>query len=58
MMKRKPKPCKCSAYNFPHRLDSGKCREQYNNEPVEKDSYQSLGLVSLFQPDNRQPLRF
>ncbi len=33
--KRRFKPCDCSAYAFPHRLDSGKCREQYNNQTVE-----------------------
>ena len=30
-MANKPKPCRCHAYSFPHRLDSGKCRELYNN---------------------------
>lgn len=28
--KMKAKPCRCAAYKFPHRLDSGKCRELYN----------------------------
>lgn len=58
MIKRKPKPCTCKAYPFPHRLDGGKCKDLYNSEPLEKDSLDSLGLISLFAPDNRQPLRF
>lgn len=31
----KTKVCNCSAYNFPHRLDSGKCRELYNSNSDE-----------------------
>lgn len=60
-IKRKPKPCKCSAYDFPHRLDGGKCRELYNQSlksGYEKDSIDSLGLRNLFAPDNSNPLRF
>ena len=59
--KRKQVTCTCEAYTFPHRLDSGKCRELYNqkaNEPVYIDNLQSLGLVGLFTPDNSQPIRF
>ena len=52
--KRKQITCNCEAYSFPHRLDSGKCRELYNETPVEpmreKDSIASLGLRSLFEP--------
>ena len=35
----KVKPCDCSAYKFPHRLDSGKCRELYNNTPLNISDY-------------------
>lgn len=31
----KVKPCTCAAYGFPHRLDSGKCRELYNAQEEE-----------------------
>ncbi len=51
--KRKQITCNCEAYKFPHRLDSGKCRELYNEtqvQPIEKDSIDSLGLRSLFMP--------
>jgi len=55
--KRKQITCNCEAYKFPHRLDSGKCRELYNNTPFEpiepmreKDSLDSLGLRSEFAP--------
>jgi hypothetical protein len=30
------KVCRCQAYSFPHRLDSGKCRELYNQEAKEE----------------------
>lgn len=54
--------CNCEAYPFPHRLDGGKCRELYNEkeevEYRERDSLDSLGLRSLFAPDNRETLRF
>ena len=33
----KTKPCKCEAYKFPHRLDSGKCHDFYNNEDISED---------------------
>ncbi len=54
---RKQTTCYCEAYPFPHRIDSGKCRELYNAEleagyPKEKDSIESLGLRSLFEPTN------
>lgn len=56
-----PKPrkkqitCKCEAYAWPHRQDSKACRELYNSQQdagYEPDTIQSLGLVSLFAPDN------
>lgn len=53
--------CTCQAYDFPHRLDSGQCRRFYNAEPIEpreRDSVESLGLRSLFAPDNRQYVQF
>jgi hypothetical protein len=28
--KRKQSTCYCCAYKFPHRLDSGNCRDSYN----------------------------
>lgn len=60
--KRKQTTCRCEAYPFPHRLDSGKCRELYNEKVKEEmraeDSLKSLGLVGLFAPDNSQPIRF
>jgi hypothetical protein len=37
--KQKIKPCTCEAYPFPHRLDSGKCRELYNETPVETNDF-------------------
>lgn len=52
--KRKQTTCNCKAYEFPHRLDSGKCRKLYNKTPVEpmgeKNSLDSLGLRSEFAP--------
>ncbi|MFV1269848.1 hypothetical protein QMK95_29575 [Klebsiella pneumoniae] len=30
------KVCRCAAYNFPHRLDGGKCRELYNQQVLEE----------------------
>jgi len=60
-MKRKQVTCRCSAYHFPHRQDSKECKALYNADHesgYEKDSLQSLGLISLFAPDNRQPVRF
>lgn len=56
--KRKQVTCTCEAYKFPHRLDSGKCRELYNQQATEPDTLNSLGLVGLFTPDNSQPIRF
>jgi hypothetical protein len=53
--------CRCKAYAWPHRQDSKACRELYNSSQdagYEPDTIQSLGLVSLFAPDNRQPVRF
>lgn len=53
--------CRCAAYPFPHRRDSKACRELYNSEleaGYEPDNLDTLGLRSLFAPDNRQPLRF
>ena len=29
--KMKAKPCRCAAYNFPHRLDSKACKELYDS---------------------------
>lgn len=29
MQNRKPEPCHCDAYPFPHRTHGGKCREWY-----------------------------
>lgn len=59
---RKQVTCRCEAYPFPHRIDSKACRELYNSEQddddYEKDSVQSLGLSSLFAPDNSTPIRF
>lgn len=34
------KVCKCEAYSFPHRLDSGKCRELYNQKAQEEDEWE------------------
>lgn len=59
--KRNQVTCRCEAYPWPHRQDGGKCREIYNasfESGYEKDSIDSLGLRSLFAPDNSQPLRF
>lgn len=53
--------CKCSAYPWPHRIDSKACRELYNSQevkPIEKDTVYTLGLRSLFKPDNSTPIRF
>lgn len=33
----KAKPCNCSAYKFPHRIDSGACRELYNHADISED---------------------
>jgi hypothetical protein len=35
--KKGEKVCNCPAYPFVHRLDSGKCKELYNNTPPEED---------------------
>lgn len=61
MVKRKQTTCDCEAYSFPHRFNSGKCCEETRNPPTEyreRDSLQSLGLVSLFAPDNRRHIQF
>jgi hypothetical protein len=58
--KRNQITCRCAAYKFPHRQDSKACKELYNESlesGYEKDSYQSLGLVSLFAPDNSHLIR-
>ena len=37
----KVKACNCDAYSFPHRLDGGNCRVQYNlenGEPAQRKS--------------------
>jgi len=60
-IKRKQVTCRCEAYAWPHRLDSGKCRELYNESHesgYEADSIKSLGLTSLFALDKRQQVRF
>lgn len=31
--------CHCAAYRFPHRLDSGKCRELYNESAKEQQDW-------------------
>ena len=31
--------CNCAAYEFPHRLDSGKCRTRYNAEAAEQQDW-------------------
>jgi hypothetical protein len=54
-IKRKQVTCRCEAYRFPHRLDSKECKALYNSQQdagYEPDTIQSLGLVSLFAPDN------
>lgn len=35
----KHKTCNCSAYSFPHRLDSGECRKLYNAQAQEEAEY-------------------
>ena len=40
----KPPVCHCIAYEFPHRLDGGKCRELYNEGS--DDAYREQPLVS------------
>jgi hypothetical protein len=30
------KVCRCTAYKFPHRLDSGECRKLYNEQAKEE----------------------
>jgi hypothetical protein len=60
-IKRKQVTCRCEAYSFPHRQDSKECKALYNSRHesgYEADSIKSLGLTSLFAPDNRQPVRF
>jgi hypothetical protein len=60
-IKRKQVTCRCEAYSFPHRQDSKECKALYNSSHeagYEPDSIKSLGLTSLFAPDNRQPVRF
>lgn len=57
---RKPAPCRCEAYAFPHRKDSKACRELYNSAHeagYEPDSIHSLGLRGLFEIASTQPLR-
>ena len=36
MAKRKQITCRCAAYPWPHRLDSGKCRDLYNESKSEE----------------------
>lgn len=38
---KKAKPCKCSAYDFPHKVNSGKCgqRAKSCNCPIESDPF-------------------
>jgi len=44
--------CRCEAYKFPHRLDSGKCRELYNEqakqEAEDERYYASRGLHTSY----------
>ena len=55
----KPKPCKCGAYPFPHRLDSGKCRDLYNETDTEEqpvvsytnDYYKRMNEYALKESD-------
>ena len=59
---RKPAPCRCAAYPFPHRKDSKACRELYNSEleagyDAVPDTLDTLGLRSLFAPVNYTPIR-
>lgn len=53
MNKHKQKTCNCAAYAFPHRLDSGKCRELYNEEcereAKEFQYYETRGLHTHYQ---------
>lgn len=56
---RNQKPCTCPAYPFPHRQDSGKCRELYNASKVEpiEDFYSEYAIRGLFAPVNYTPIR-
>ena len=49
------KICTCPAYNFPHRMDSGKCREMYNEQaPEESEAEQYYAQRGLITSEQRQ----
>lgn len=58
--KRNQITCRCAAYAWPHRQDSKACKELYNESlesGYEPDNINSLGLRSLFAPDNSHLIR-
>ena len=48
----KAKPCNCDAYKFPHRLDSGKCKELYNHSDISEDY--KAGMLRDFERSEAQ----